>query len=410
MARKALGRGLDALIPNAESIVRRDASGDADEDEGRTTPADHDARDGNEVVRESSPAVAAGPSTDGVPGGEGSVATAEADGVSTEETGRDDGEADGAAVPNVDGSVDPTSAPEPPRPANPLPVSASTDEPAASLTAPPGPAVSGRRALASGRATAVIEIALDRIAPNPYQPRARFDEEDLRELVDSIVSRGVLQPVLVRRRGVGYELIAGERRLRAARRAGLHAIPAIVRSAEESDMLELAIIENQQRVDLNPIEAAEAFTRAIDEFGLTVDELATIVGKDRSTVANLLRLLALPEEVQEMVRRGQLDMGHARALAGVKSAPRVVGLARRAVRAGLSVRAVERLARDPERRPPRQRRADPEIERFENRLRERFGTQARINRRGARGKIEIEFYNADDLERILDVLGVLSQG
>jgi ParB family chromosome partitioning protein len=290
------------------------------------------------------------------------------------------------------------------------PPTTTTEGRATELTASAPVAASGRRVVASGRASAVIEVALDRISPNPYQPRQRFSDEDLAELVGSIHSKGVLQPVLVRRRGVGYELIAGERRLRAARRAGLHSIPAIVREAQDDDMLEIALIENQQRVDLNPIETAQAYTRAMDEFGLSTEELSTIVAKDRSTIANTLRLLSLPTEVQEMVREGQLDMGHARALAGIKAAPRVVALARRAVRAGLSVRAVERLARDPVRKPPRQQRQDPELVRFEDRLRQRFGTQVRIKRQGQRGKLEIEFYNQEDLERILDSLEVLSQG
>ena len=175
-------------------------------------------------------------------------------------------------------------------------------------------------------------------------------------------------------------------------------------------MLELALIENQQRVDLNPIEAAEAYSRAIHEFGLSQEELADVVGKDRSTVANLLRLLTLPADVLQLVRGGALQMGHARALAGIKDPEQCSTIARRAARAGLSVRAVERLARQPARRASNRRRVDPELERYEDRLRRRFGTQVRIARRGQRGRVEIEFYSSEDLERILDELDVLTQG
>jgi ParB family chromosome partitioning protein len=264
-----------------------------------------------------------------------------------------------------------------------------------------------RHGIASGRMSPVIEIALDRIGPNPYQPREQFDDAETEELAASIRSKGVLQPVLVRRRGAGYELIAGERRMRAARRAGLTTVPALVRDAGNEELLELALIENEQRVELNPIESARSYSRIINEFHLSQTELADVLGRDRSTVANLLRLLRLPEKVQALVREKRLTMGHARALVGVDDPVRCVAIAEKAAKLELPVRTVERLVQGAPRRRPMRARQEAELLPFEDRLRHRFATQVRIRRRKGRGRVEIEFYNPDDLERILGLLGVL---
>ena len=278
----------------------------------------------------------------------------------------------------------------------------------------PRPALESRFGLASGRASTVIDIGLDRIKPNPYQPRESFDDAETEELAASIRSKGVLQPVLVRRKGTGYELIAGERRMRAARRAGLSSVPAIVRDVADRELLEIALIENEQRVDLNPIESARSYERMIGEFQLSQTELADVLGRDRSTVSNLLRLLRLPEKVQKLVQERALSMGHARALAGIEDAKRCQSLAERAARSGMPVRALERLVQVGS-RPRTTRRVtlpaeDPELSPFIERLRHRFATQVFIHRRNGRGKIEIEFYNQDDLERILEALAVLRDG
>ncbi len=403
MARRALGRGLGALIPNADKLLQSEVGEEgkaAESGEMSSAETSDAATANNQNMNDGSGAV------DAVGGAEGSEQRSEQDATSTGSmTAVMEEREDAAERPEgTRGDHEVTAAPTESI------ATATPEAPARTIITPPATDERGRRALASGRASAVIEVALDRIAANPYQPRTRFNDDELQELVNSIISKGVLQPVLVRRRGVGYELIAGERRLRAARRAGLNTIPAIVRDAQDDDMLEIAIIENQQRVDLNPVEAAEAYSRAVEEFGLSVEELAMVVGKDRSTVANLLRLLGLPKEVQGLLREGKLEMGHGRALAGIKSPTRAVALGRRAARFGMSVRAVEKLARETEPKASRLRRVDPELVRFEDRLRQRFATQVRITRRGHRGKLEIEFYNQEDLERILDELNVLSQG
>ena len=260
----------------------------------------------------------------------------------------------------------------------------------------------------------MIDIGLDRIKPNPYQPRTSFDDAETEELAASIRSKGVLQPVLVRRKATGYELIAGERRMRAARRAGLSSVPAIVRDVADRELLEIALIENEQRVDLNPIESARSYERMIGEFQLSQTELADVLGRDRSTVSNLLRLLRLPEKVQKLVQERALSMGHARALAGIEDPKRCQALAERVARSGMPVRVLERLVQAGS-RPRTTRRVmlpaeDPELSPFIERLRHRFATQVFIHRRNGRGKIEIEFYNQDDLERILEALAVLRDG
>lgn len=245
-------------------------------------------------------------------------------------------------------------------------------------------------------------LPLDRIRPNPFQPRQK-PEEDLTELVASIKEKGLLQPVVVRRRRDGYELVAGERRLRAAKLAGLKTLPAVIRDASESEMLELALVENIQRQDINPLEAALAFRRLCNEFNMTHDSIAQKVGVTRSTITNALRLLSLPQKVKNYLLEGKITGGHARALLALPSSRLMEEVCERTVKEGLSVRAVERLGqkRSKGRRPaPR----GQEFVGWEDRLAELLGTKVKIRRKGAFGVIEIEFYSDADLARIFSVI------
>lgn len=250
-------------------------------------------------------------------------------------------------------------------------------------------------------------LMLDEIQPNPHQPRTDFDDDKLAPLVSSIKANGVLQPIIVRKAGEIYQLIAGERRWRAARTLNMITIPAIIRDATDQDMLTIALIENLQRQDLNPIEEATAYKTLIDQHDLTQDILAHHVGKDRSTIANTLRLLNLPEEIQAYVSRGTLSMGHARALLSLEDASAQLALCRRVVSEGLSVRQVERLVqRAPRtRRPARtDSRIDPDIRRLEEQLQRALGTKVRIRSAGKRGTIEIDFYSPDQFETLVGTL------
>ncbi len=250
-------------------------------------------------------------------------------------------------------------------------------------------------------------LRLEEIRPNPYQPRHKV-EDNLSELVASIKTNGLLQPVVVRRRGDGYELVMGERRLRAARQAGLEQIPAVVREATDREMLELALVENLQRSNLNPIEEALAYRRLADEFKLDHEEIAVRVGKDRSTVTNALRLLTLPTEVKELLASGQLSAGHGRALLALSDRRAQVELALRIVKEGLSVRQVEKLCRR-KILPPRHHSAerDVHIEELEHKLQERFGTKVTISSiKGGTGTITIYYHSLQDLERVVrELLG-----
>jgi ParB family chromosome partitioning protein len=254
------------------------------------------------------------------------------------------------------------------------------------------------------------ELAVDSIGPNPFQPRTRFDEAGLRELADSIKSTGVIQPILVRRHGIGeYQLVAGERRLRAAQLAGLARIPAIVRDYDDRELMELALIENIQREDLNPIDEAKAFQALIDKVGLTHDQLSERVGKQRSSITNSLRLLGLPPEVKDMVSRGTLSAGHARALLAIEGAGDQLAAARYVVGKGFSVRRTEAFVR----RRERKAHTRPKVSRleglpeWENKLKQRFSTNVVIlpGRKG--GRVGFEFYSQEDLERLLEAWGVL---
>jgi len=261
-------------------------------------------------------------------------------------------------------------------------------------------------------------IAVTKIRPNPLQPRKEFKEEELADLEASLRVSGLLQPVTVRpaRAGGGFELIAGERRFRASQRLGWTEIPAIVREVDDKTLLSLAMVENLQRADLNPIEEAEGYQQLISDFDLTQQEVAEIVGKDRSTVANMLRLLALPASVRRLVWDGQITIGHARALLGAGSETAMADLARAIVSEGLSVREVERRVR--EGNPSKATRVkgargtttgdtrSAEVKRIEDTLRRRLGTDVKIAQSGAtKGEIRIPFYSADDFERVMELLG-----
>mgnify|MGYP005831450289 CR=1 FL=1 len=261
----------------------------------------------------------------------------------------------------------------------------------------------------------VIDIHSIRL--NPRQPRKMFDKDKLDELADSIREHGVIEPVIVRPTDDGaYELVAGERRFRATVLAGLQSIPAVVRVVDDRQSLELALIENLQREDISPLECAEAYRRLMDEFGLTQEQIAERVGKNRSTIANTLRLLNLPPEILESLSKGEITEGHARALLSVNDTEEQLNCWRRVVSQGLSVRETERLSRTPKasrtsktssvpRATGRQRHTDPYLADVEDKLRRYLGTKVSITRNDANaGKIEIEFYDDDDLMRILDLI------
>lgn len=273
---------------------------------------------------------------------------------------------------------------------------------------------------ASETTSPLRSIPLSQIRPNPLQPRKEFKPEDLADLEASLRVSGLLQPVTVRPapRGGGFELIAGERRFRAAQRIGWSEIPAIVKDVDDRMLLSLAMVENLQRADLNPIEEAEGYEQLIRDFSLTQQEVADIVGKDRSTVANTLRLLALPATVRRLVWDGQLTVGHARALLGIGDETRIADLAREVVAQGLSVREVERRVRENARSGPKKAglvgtapeagTADTrsaEVRHLEDQLRKHLGTDAKIVQSGKeRGELRVPFYSADDFERLLDLL------
>jgi ParB family chromosome partitioning protein len=259
-----------------------------------------------------------------------------------------------------------------------------------------------------------IEVDIDRLSPNDLQPRTHMDQAGLQHLAQSIASSGIIQPIVVRKTGDRFQIIAGERRWRAARLAGLLRVPIIVRdvTGDERSLLEMALIENIQREDLNPIEEALAYRRLVDQFAMTQDAIATAVGKDRATVANILRLLRLPEEVRAEVAAGTLSMGHARALLALSDEASQRQVAREVIARSLSVRETESLVKQGvEQRPTRQtsesetlKPTDVHTRAAEDKLRLVFGTRVRIVRRGQRGRIEIDFASEDELIRIFDQL------
>jgi len=253
----------------------------------------------------------------------------------------------------------------------------------------------------------ICDIGL--IHPNRYQPRLRFSDNELEDMARSILQQGIIQPLLVRKDDNGYELIAGERRLRAAKKAGLEQVPVLVKALTDTEMLEMSIVENVQRSDLNPIEEAEAYHRLITEFGLTQDQAADRVGKSRSAVANFLRLRQLPEQIKSSIMDGDLSMGHARALLGTPTSAQQNSVFRTIVAKKLSVRETERLINrlKTERDKPKKPISSSEQRYFSDvadDLSGRFGTKVQIKRRGQKGRVEIEFYNNDDLDRLLSLL------
>ena len=253
------------------------------------------------------------------------------------------------------------------------------------------------------------EVALTAIRPNPYQPRSAMEPGALEELARSIKENGLIQPLVVRSVGEGtFELIAGERRFQASKQAGLTHVPVHVRDVSARDMLQMALVENLQREDLNPIEEAEAYQRLATEFGLIQEEIAKAVGKSRTAVTNALRLLSLSPELIAMVSRGTLSAGHARALLSLPDDRTRQQMAKLAVAKGLSVRQLEALCQQqkPGTKPVAKKRSHPALEAWEGRLRERFGTQVRIAGGIARGKVEIQYFTEEDLERILELTGV----
>ena len=272
-----------------------------------------------------------------------------------------------------------------------------------------GPASSDEGALKS--------IPIGKIGRNPFQPRREFNSEELGELQESLNSSGLLQPITVRRRPGkdGFELIAGERRLRAATKLGWKEIPAIIKEIDDRTILTLALVENLQRTDLNPIEEGEGYHRLSHEFSLTQQQIAETVGKDRTTIANMLRLLQLPESVRNLLQDGQLTMGHAKVLLGLEDPEMIATLAREIVKEGLTVREIERRLRDfvgprtgkKAGRPRSADRLSPEVKRLENRLRHFLQTDITVSvGKNTRGTLTIHFYSADDLERLLEVLRV----
>jgi len=253
------------------------------------------------------------------------------------------------------------------------------------------------------------EVEIDSIVPGPMQPRTHFDEASLESLADSIRAHGIVQPLLVRRRDGGYELIAGERRWRAAKLAGISRVPVVVKDVADDNLLEIALIENIQRENLNPIEEAQAYKKLIETVGLTQESLATRVGRDRSYITNYLRLLRLPDDVQQLVKESRLSTGHARTLLAIDQVDLQRRLARQIIDGGLSVRATEQLVQKATEEKPARRSApqavDPNIKAAETKLRRVLGTQVKILQAAdGRGRVEISFFNTQDLDRIYTLL------
>ncbi|NLZ51771.1 MAG: ParB/RepB/Spo0J family partition protein [Thermoanaerobacteraceae bacterium] len=255
----------------------------------------------------------------------------------------------------------------------------------------------------------VQEIDIKKIVANDKQPRKDFDESKLDELADSMKQHGVLQPVILRKKGNAYELVAGERRWRAAAKAGIQKIPAIIKELSDSDVMEIALIENLQREDLNPIEEALAYKSLMNDFGLTQEELSKRVGKSRSQIANTVRLLNLNKEIQDLVSQDKLTAGHARALLSIQDSKERLKLAKRISQDELSVRQTEQLVKKistelSKAKKQKPKEINPVIIDITERLQRTLGTRVKIKGNEKRGKIEIEFYSGDDLERILETI------
>ncbi|QAT44022.1 ParB/RepB/Spo0J family partition protein [Aminipila luticellarii] len=254
----------------------------------------------------------------------------------------------------------------------------------------------------------ILYLDINEIKPNANQPRKRFDDEKIDELATSIETYGVIQPIVLRKSEIGYEIVAGERRWRAARKANLKKVPCILKELTEEENMVISIIENMQREDLNPIEEAEALQQMIERFGLSQEQVSKNVGKSRPYITNALRLLKLPFEVRAYVQEGKLTNGHARAIAGIEDETMQVTVADKAVEQGLSVREVESLAKsigEPRTKKQSEKRMkSPDVLKVEEELKEVLGTKVCLKHSGNKGKIEIEYYNREDLERLIDFL------
>lgn len=254
----------------------------------------------------------------------------------------------------------------------------------------------------------VKEVSVNEIRPNPYQPRKEFTQSAIDELAESIKEHGIIQPLIVRKSIKGYELVAGERRLRAAKVTGLKRVPVVVKAYTDQQLMEIALIENLQRENLNPLEEAEAYEKLIAHHEYTQEQLAKRIGKSRPHVANMLRLLQLPDGIRQMVSSADLSMGHARALLTVSEEKLQQQLAKDVVDKGLSVRQLEELVKQlsvsRETKKKKAAKSEPTLIAMEERLRSRFGTAVKIKKGTKRGKIEIDFYSQEDLQRIIDIL------
>ena len=267
----------------------------------------------------------------------------------------------------------------------------------------------GLDALLPAMGNEIVEIEIAKIRPNENQPRKVFRDEALKELAASIKEKGVLQPVIVSRTGDGaFRLIAGERRWRASTIAGLTKIPALIKDVSSQDAIEIALIENIQREELNPIETADAFQRLINDFKLTQEALSARVGKDRATIANYLRILKLPAEIKAFINDGILTLGHAKAVLAIEDRQKQIEAAKKIVGEGLSVRAAETLCNVPSKAAAKKAKKGakklPEVADLEDKLIQALGTKVRIEHKGKKGKIEIEYYSLDELDRLLEIL------
>jgi len=257
----------------------------------------------------------------------------------------------------------------------------------------------------------LLYCGIEEILPNPSQPRKHFDESKLQELADSVREKGILEPLLVRRTDQGYELIVGERRWRAAQKAGLREVPVLVKEVEGKEVFEISLIENLQREDLNPIEEAEAFKHLIEEFHISQDDLSKRIGKDRTTITNTLRLLKLPLEVRSQLLQNRITSGHARALLSLENKEKQKELCALIIKKGLSVREAERLAKQwaaklQKATPSVKRKGDLEsqLHSLQDSLRKCLGTKVHITQKGTRGRIEIEYFSHEELERIVETI------
>ena len=252
----------------------------------------------------------------------------------------------------------------------------------------------------------VLYIDINDIKPNTGQPRKHFDEEKLEELASSIQQHGLIQPIVLRKLKTGYEIVAGERRWRACRIVGLKEVPCIVKELTDEENMLLAIIENMQREDLNPIEEAEGLKQMIDTYGLTQEQVSYSVGKSRPYITNSLRLLKLPEEVRTLTASGEISVGHAKALAAVKDRDKQITLAKKTAKDGLSVRQIELMAKEtkaPARKAPKVKKSADE-KKIEEDMKNALGTKVNLNRKGKKGKTEIEFYSDEELERLIELI------